>query len=65
MGILKYESVKKALMTSISRPVSPSYEELYDAIQLSVHKYLVGISNINTTTYEIDRLVKDYHLIAQ
>lgn len=64
-GILQYESVRNALMTSITRPVSPSYDELSDTIQLSVHKYLLGINDMNTTLYEIDRLVKDYQLITQ
>ncbi len=64
-SILEHESVRNALMTSITRPVSPSYEELSDTIQLSVHKYLLGINSINTTIYELDRLVKDYQIITQ
>lgn len=64
-SILKYDSVKKALMTSIARPVSPSYEAFSETIQMSVHKYLIGINTINKTIYEIDRLVKDYHVLTE
>lgn len=46
-----------ALNSTIARPSSDNYQELSDSLQISIHKYLSGESDIDTTTAELESLL--------
>ncbi|NLM13306.1 MAG: ABC transporter substrate-binding protein [Epulopiscium sp.] len=56
--LLQSEGFKKALTSTIARPVSAEYSKLSDTIQVNVHKYLSGSQDIDTTVAAIEEVLK-------
>ena len=56
--MLLLEGLQNALKTTISRPVSSQYSKASDAIQVTVHKYLSGGQNLNTTVTNLNNALK-------
>ena len=56
--LLGKEGFMKALENTIARPSSDKYEELSDALQISIHKFLSGESDLDGTTTEVEGLLK-------
>ncbi|NLK97405.1 extracellular solute-binding protein [Defluviitalea saccharophila] len=56
--LLKSEGFKKALTSTIARPVSAEYSKLSDTIQVNVHKYLSGSQDIDATVAAIEGALK-------
>ncbi|WP_230398554.1 extracellular solute-binding protein [Novisyntrophococcus fermenticellae] len=52
--LLGKEGFIKALENTIARPSSDKYEELSDALQISIHKFLSGESDLDTTTSDVE-----------
>lgn len=52
--LLSSEAFKKALSTTIARPVVPNYSEVSDAIQIAAHSYLSGSESLEEATDEIE-----------
>lgn len=55
--LLSKEGFMKALENTIARPSSDQYEELSDALQISIHKYLSGESELDATVTEVNGLL--------
>lgn len=58
-AMLQMPGFKKALTTTISRPVSAEYAKTSDAIQVAVHKYLSGSSDLDTATTAVENSIKE------
>lgn len=56
--LLSKEGFMKALENTIARPSSDQYEELSDALQIAIHKYLSGDADLDTTVTEVEGLLK-------
>lgn len=55
--LLSKEGFMKALENTIARPSSDQYEELSDALQISMHKYLSGEAELDATVTEVEGLL--------
>lgn len=56
--LLGKEGFVKALENTIARPSSDQYEELSDALQIAIHKYLSGDADLAATVTEVEGLLK-------
>lgn len=56
--LLSKEGFLKALDNTIARPSSDKYQELSDALQISIHKYLSGETELDATVSEAEGLLK-------
>lgn len=57
--LLTKEGFLGALENTIARPSSDKYEELSDALQISIHKYLSGDADLDTTAAEVEGLLAE------
>ncbi|MFT8316810.1 MAG: extracellular solute-binding protein [Sporolactobacillus sp.] len=57
--LLASAGFKKALSTTIARPVSSDYNKVSDAIQIAAHKYLSSGSNLNTAVQKIKAAISN------
>lgn len=55
--LLTKEGFVKALENTIARPSSDKYEELSDALQITMHKYLSGEAELDATVTEMEELL--------
>lgn len=55
--LLSKPGFKKALENTIARPSSDDYNKLSDALQISIHKYLSGESDLDTCVSEVNQLL--------
>ncbi|MDD6324410.1 MAG: extracellular solute-binding protein [Lachnospiraceae bacterium] len=58
--ILSREGTQNSLNHTIARPSPSQYAELSDALQISIHKYLSGETDLDSTAAEVEQLLKDY-----
>lgn len=58
--LLSKEGFMKALENTIARPSSSNYTELSDALQISIHKYLSGETELDATAEEVQSLLDEY-----
>lgn len=56
--MLQFDGFQKALTSTLSRPVSPEYSKTSDEVQVNVHKYLSGSSDLETTVAELENSLK-------
>ncbi|MDD2973032.1 MAG: extracellular solute-binding protein [Lachnospiraceae bacterium] len=56
--LLSKEGFITALNNTIARPASDNYQELSDALQISMHKYLSGKTELDATVTEVEGLLK-------
>jgi len=56
--MLSFDGFKKAVSTTISRPVSSTYTKTSDTIQINVSKYLSGGQDIDTTVSAVQDALK-------
>lgn len=56
--MLQLPGFKNALQSTLSRPVSPEYSKTSDAIQISVHKFLSGSQDLETTVSELEGILQ-------
>lgn len=52
--LLEKPGFMKALENTIGRPVSDKYEELSDALQINIHKYLSGEAELDATVTAVE-----------
>lgn len=57
--LLSKEGFIAALENTIARPSSDKYEELSDALQISIHKYLSGDVDLDATAAEVEGLLAE------
>lgn len=58
-AMLSYDGFKKALETTIARPVSPEYSKVSDTIQVEAHKYLSSGEGLDEVVEEIESAVAE------
>jgi len=56
--MLASESFRKAVSSTISRPVVPNYSQVSDKIQIAAHAYLSGSKDLASATKEIQDALK-------
>ncbi|MCD8217908.1 MAG: extracellular solute-binding protein [Clostridiales bacterium] len=57
--LLTKEGFLNALENTIARPSSDNYDELSDALQISIHTYLSGEADLDTTVAEVEALLAE------
>lgn len=55
--LLSKEGFIKAMENTIARPSSDKYEELSDGLQVAIHSYLSGGSDLDTAVEEVESLI--------
>ena len=57
--LLSKDGFKKALGTTIARPVSPEYSKLSDALQEAIYAYLSGSANLDATAATVEKVLAE------
>lgn len=60
--MLKMDGFKNSMNMVLYRPVTEKYGKVSQDIQLNIHKYLSGIQELDYTTKQIEKLLKDYKI---
>lgn len=56
--LLGMDGFKKAVASTIARPVSPDYSKISDTIQINIHKYLSGSQDADATVSAVQDALK-------